>query len=184
MPQGGLDFLRVHVVEQAHGTVSLFDDRVEVCGPRVHAPLLRELRDRLALVRRILRASQEPDPIESLVHEKPDISCAGTLVRFDLGFERLPFRRIPKGREKLLRRELLGPLRERVTRAPARIASSTNAFILTRSSGVGGRSSKPIVASRTLPWPTRPAMLMPTPWAAMKSRYSPYVDQLQSWACA
>ena len=49
------------------------------------------------------------------MYKQPDISCAGTLVRFDLGFERLPFRRIPKGREKLIRRELLGPLRERVT---------------------------------------------------------------------
>src|SRR6266849_10236746 len=63
----------------------------------------------------VLRAPYQPDPIESLVHEQPDVSCAGMLVRFELGFERLPLRRIPKRRQKLLRRELLGPLRKRVT---------------------------------------------------------------------
>src|SRR5881628_3223834 len=52
------------------------------------------------------------------------------------------------------------------------------------SPGVGDLSSKPIVASRTLPWPTRPAMLMPMPLVAMNARYSPYVDQFQSLARA
>jgi len=34
------------------------------------------------------------------------------------------------------------------------------------------------------PWPTRPAMLTPTPLASMKSRYSPYVVQSHSRAWA
>src|SRR2546428_42043 len=115
VPQGRLNFLWVHVVEKAHGPVSLFDDCVEVRGPWINAALLRKPRDCLAFLRRILRATQEPDPVEFFVNQQPDVSGTRTLVRLDFRSQCVPFRVVPQHSEEFLCRELLGPLRKRVT---------------------------------------------------------------------
>ena len=60
---------------------------------------------------------------------------------------------------------------------PASMASWTRACISRSSSGVGARSSKPITAIRTVPWPTRGAWLVAGRDSSTAFRYSLKVRQ-------
>src|SRR6266480_3764306 len=114
MAQGGLDLLRVHIIEQANGSVLLFDDHVEVGGPRIDAATRRQFRDGEPFLCAIVRTPQEPDSIEATVDQQPDVSRAGCAVRADFFSDLLSLHGILEEVHEFLGPQLLRPLRERV----------------------------------------------------------------------
>ena len=58
--------------------------------------------------------------------------------------------------------------------------ATSNRFMAASSRAVAGRSSKPIAAMRSAPWPTRAATLIAQPPVSTASRYSPNVRQVTS----